>query len=209
MDQAGQEGLEVDLGDSGGRSPGASAGGSMPEERPGTFQWFIIGPPVNNTQRFKWVPSKKFISMFPSRGGMLNVNAQASLHIIQQRKNGLLSQSFSCSSSSTESKTTTTNYLDENTSKGAADKMLDDDQKKPEMDLNEFLQQMGILKDNSQAEVSQVAECDSTPLWKEQEETGSEASAMHFDSSNLESYGDLEYDLGFPSIWNFCGILDE
>ncbi|CDY33814.1 BnaCnng07320D [Brassica napus] len=87
--------------------------------------------------------------------------------------------------------------------------MLDDDQKKPEMDLNEFLQQMGILKDNSQAEVSQVAECDSTPLWKEQEETGSEASAMHFDSSNLESYGDLEYDLGFPSIWNFCGILDE
>lgn len=43
MDQAGQEGLEVDLGDSGGRSPGASAGGSMPEERPGTFQWFIIG----------------------------------------------------------------------------------------------------------------------------------------------------------------------
>ncbi|XP_013589356.1 PREDICTED: dehydration-responsive element-binding protein 2F-like [Brassica oleracea var. oleracea] len=167
------------------------------------------GPPVNNTQRFKWVPSKKFISMFPSRGGMLNVNAQASLHIIQQRKNGLLSQSFSCSSSSTESKTTTTNYLDENTSKGAADKMLDDDQKKPEMDLNEFLQQMGILKDNSQAEVSQVAECDSTPLWKEQEETGSEASTMHFDSSNLESYGDLEYDLGFPSIWNFCGILDE
>lgn len=45
--------------------------------------------------------------------------------------------------------------------------------KKPEMDLNEFLQQMEILKDNSQAEVSQVAECDSTPLWKEQEETGS------------------------------------
>ncbi|KAF3516124.1 hypothetical protein DY000_02061618 [Brassica cretica] len=147
--------------------------------------------------------------MFPSRSGMLNVNAQPSLHIIQQRKNGLLSQSFSCSSSSTESKTTTTSYLDENTSKGAADKMLDDDQKKPEMDLNEFLQQMGILKDNSQAEVSQVAECDSTPLWKEQEETGSEASTMHFDSSNLESYGDLEDDLGFPSIWNFCGILDE
>lgn len=28
--------------------------------------------------------------------------------------------------------------------------------KKPEMDLNEFLQQMEILKDNSQAEVSQV-----------------------------------------------------
>ncbi|CAH8363526.1 unnamed protein product [Eruca vesicaria subsp. sativa] len=53
------------------------------------------GPPVNNTQRFKWVPSKKFISMFPSRSGMLNVNAQPSLQITQQRldelrKNGLL-----------------------------------------------------------------------------------------------------------------------
>ncbi|KAF8114762.1 hypothetical protein N665_0034s0101 [Sinapis alba] len=187
------------------------------------------GPPVNNTQRFKWVPSKKFISMFPSLG-----NAQPSLHIIQQRldelkKNGLLSQSCSSSSFSTESKTnTTTSFVDEKTSKGETDKMLDDDEKKQEMDLNEFLQQMGILKDKSQPEASQVAECHSTPPWNEQEETespftaqsvswdtliempaGSETSAMHFDSSNLESYGDLEDDLGFPSIWNFCGILDE
>ncbi|KAJ4904872.1 Dehydration-responsive element-binding protein 2F [Raphanus sativus] len=159
------------------------------------------GPPVNKTQRFKWVPSRKFISMFPSRG-LLNVNAQPSLHVIQQRldelkKNGLLSQS-------------SINLLDE--------------QKKPEVDLNEFLQQMGILKDKCQAEASEVGECQYTPPWKEQEENvspftdqslgsetvidempGSETSAMHFDFSNFESYDDL----GFPSIWNFCGSLDE
>ncbi|KAG2325580.1 hypothetical protein Bca52824_008308 [Brassica carinata] len=166
------------------------------------------GPPVNNTQRFKWVPSRKFISMFPSSRCMLNVNAQPSLHTIQQRldelkKNGLLRQSCSSSPSSAS---------------------LLDEQKKPEMDLNEFLQQMGILKDESQAEASEIAECHSTPPWKEQEETvspftaqsvswetmidempGSETSAMHFDSSNFESYDDL----GFPSTWNFWGSLDE
>ncbi|KAJ0245879.1 Dehydration-responsive element-binding protein 2F [Hirschfeldia incana] len=174
------------------------------------------GVPLNKTQRFKWVPSRKFISMFPSRG-LLNVNAQPSLHIIQQRldelkKNGLISQSYS-----------STSFLDENTSK-----MLEgggaDDQKKPEMDLNEFIQQMGILKDKSQGEAREVAECHYTPPWKGQEETvspftaqslswetmtdevpGSETSDMHFDFSNFESYDDL----GFPSIWNFCGNLDE
>ncbi|CAH8386683.1 unnamed protein product [Eruca vesicaria subsp. sativa] len=180
------------------------------------------GPPVNNTQRFKWVPSKKFISMFPSRSGMLNVNAQPSLQTIQQRldelrKNGLLSHSYSSSSSSTESKTNTTSLLDEKTSKGATYKMLDDDEKKPEMDRNEFLQQMGIWKDKSQAEASEVAECQEetgSPFTAQSvswdtmiELPGSETSAMHFDC--FGSYGDLEDDLGFPSIWNFCGILDE
>ncbi|ESQ44315.1 hypothetical protein EUTSA_v10006489mg [Eutrema salsugineum] len=190
------------------------------------------GPPLSNTQRFKWVPSRKFISMFPSRV-MLNVNAQPSVHIIQQRleelkRNGLLSQSYSSSSSSTESKTNTS-LLDEKTSKGATDKMLegddDDDPKKPEIDLNEFLQQMGIMKDKSQAEAREVAECHSTPPWNEQEESGSpfeaqslcwdtmiemptsESSTMQFDFSNFGSY-DFEDDLGFPSIWNFCGSLD-
>ncbi|KAF8102153.1 hypothetical protein N665_0201s0436 [Sinapis alba] len=180
---------------------------------------------LNNTQRFKWVPSKKFISMFPSRG-LLNVNAQPSVHVIQQRldelkRNGLLSRSYSSSSSSTESKTNTNTLLDEKTSK---DKVLEgdgDDKKKPEIDLNEFLQQMGILKDKSQAEASQVAESHPTPPWNEQEEEagspftaqslswetliempGSETSAMQFDY-------DFEDDLGFSSIWNFCGSLDE
>ncbi|KAL0714675.1 hypothetical protein Bca4012_021654 [Brassica carinata] len=177
------------------------------------------GLPVNNTQRFKWVPSKKFISMFPSRG-LLNVNAQPSVHLIQQRldelkRNGLLSQSYSSSSSSTESKTNTTSLLDEKTSKGEeTDKVLEgDDKKKPEIDLNEFLQQMGILKDNSQAaEASQVVteqEDTGSPFTAESfnwetmiEMPGSETSAMQFDY-------DFEDDLGFSSIWDFCGSLDE
>ncbi|CAF2112622.1 hypothetical protein Bca4012_095539 [Brassica carinata] len=181
------------------------------------------GPPLNNTQRFKWVPSKKFISMFPSRG-LLNVNAQPSVQVIQQRldelkRNGLLSQSYSSSSSSTESKS----LLDDKNSKGEPDKVLegDGDKEKPEIDLNEFLQQMGILKDKSQAEASQVVESHPTLPWNEQEEggspftaqslswetmiemPGSETSAMQFD------YDFEDDDLGFSSIWNFCGSLDE
>lgn len=194
------------------------------------------GPPVSNTQRFKWVPSRKFISMFPSRA-MLNVNAQPSVHIIQQRleelkKNGLLSRSYSSCSSSTESKTNTS-LVDEKTSKGETEKMLEGDgdhdreQKKPEIDLNEFLQQLGILKDKkSQGEASEVAESHSTPSSIEQEETGSpskaqsfswdtlndempasETTTMQFDLSSFQGF-DFEDDLGFPSIWNFCGSLD-
>ncbi|CAN8279775.1 unnamed protein product [Cochlearia groenlandica] len=188
------------------------------------------GLPVNNTQKFKWVPSRKFISMFPSRG-LLNVNAQPSVHVIQQRleelkRNGLLSRSSSSSSSSTESKTNTST-LGEKTSSGGGDKMLEsgNNPKKPEIDLNEFLQQLGIIKDKSQAEASEVAESHSTPVWYEQEETesaftaeslswetlmempSSETSAMEFDCGDFGSY-DFEDDLGFPSIWNFCGSLD-
>ncbi|CAH8362140.1 unnamed protein product [Eruca vesicaria subsp. sativa] len=177
-------------------------------------------PPVNNTQRFKWVPSKKFISMFPSRG-LLNVNAQPSVQVIQQRldelkRNGLLSQSYSSSSSSTESKTNTT-------SKGEADKVLEgdgDDKKKPEIDLNEFLQQMGILKDKSEAEAREVVESNPTPPWNEQEEGGSPFTAQSLNwETMIEMPGsetlsmqfdyDFEDDLGFSSIWNFCGSLDE
>ncbi|KAL1194543.1 Dehydration-responsive element-binding protein 2F [Cardamine amara subsp. amara] len=188
-------------------------------------------PSLSSSQRFKWVPSRKFISMFPSCG-MLNVNAQPSVHIIQQRleelkKTGLLSQSYSSSCSSTESKTNTS-FLDEKTSKGESDKILEgdyDDQKKPEIDLTEFLQQLGILKDENQPEASEVGECHFTPPWNEQEETASplrgqsfgwdtliemprsETSTMQFDSSNFGSY-DFEDDLAFPSVWDFCGSLD-
>lgn len=186
-------------------------------------------PSLTNSQRFKWVPSRKFISMFPSCG-MLNVNAQPSVHIIQQRleelkKTGLLSQSYSSSSSSTESKTNTS-LLDEKTSKGETNNMLEGgDQKKPEIDLTEFLQQLGILKDEGHAEASEVAECHSPPPWNEQEETGSpfgaqnfswdtliemprsETATMQFDSCNFGSY-DFEDDVSFPSIWDYCGRLD-
>ena len=138
--------------------------------------------------------------MFPSRGGMLNVNSLSLVFTLSSKeKTDFYLNPFLVALPLPNRKLLLLAILMKIQARG----------QQTEMDLNEFLQQMEILKDNSQAEVSQVAECDSTPLWKEQEETGSEASTMHFDSSNLESYGDLEYDLGFPSIWNFCGILDE
>ncbi|GLT56836.1 hypothetical protein SLA2020_298510 [Shorea laevis] len=58
--------------------------------------------------RFKWIPSKNFISMFPSCG-LLNINAQPSVHVIHQRleelkkNNGALNKSSSSSSSSSSS----------------------------------------------------------------------------------------------------------
>ncbi|KFK35005.1 hypothetical protein AALP_AA5G221900 [Arabis alpina] len=163
------------------------------------------GPSPSNSQRFKWQKLEEL------------------------KKTGLLSQSYSSSSSSTESKANNTSLFDEKTSKGETEKMVegdDDDQKKPEIDLTEFLQQLGILKDEShQAEASEVAECHSTPPWNEQEETGSpfgaqsfswdtliemprsETATMQFDSSSFGIF-DFEDDLAFPSIWNFCGSLD-
>lgn len=115
-------------------------------------------------QGFKWVPSKKFISMFPSRGGMLNVNSLNLVFTLSSKeKTDFYLNPFLVALPLPNRKLLLLAILMKIQARG----------QQTEMDLNEFLQQMEILKDNSQAEVSQVAECDSTPLWKEQEETGS------------------------------------
>ncbi|KAI9121180.1 hypothetical protein K1719_008213 [Acacia pycnantha] len=63
----------------------------------------ITSSSVSKSQKFKWFPSKKFLSMFPSHG-LLNVNAQPSVDLIHQRLQQLqqkrvLSQISSSSSS--------------------------------------------------------------------------------------------------------------
>uniref|UniRef100_A0A6M2EJG4 AP2/ERF domain-containing protein n=1 Tax=Populus davidiana TaxID=266767 RepID=A0A6M2EJG4_9ROSI len=60
--------------------------------------------PPNKSQKFKWIPSKNFISTFPSCG-LLNIHAQPSVHVIHQRlqelkNNRPLNQSSVASSSS-------------------------------------------------------------------------------------------------------------
>ncbi|KAF3524439.1 hypothetical protein F2Q69_00049312 [Brassica cretica] len=102
--------------------------------------------------------------MFPSRGGMLNVNSLSLVFTLSSKeKTDFYLNPFLVALPLPNRKLLLLAILMKIQARG----------QQTEMDLNEFLQQMEILKDNSQAEVSQVAECDSTPLWKEQEETGS------------------------------------
>ncbi|GLT41982.1 hypothetical protein SLA2020_160060 [Shorea laevis] len=121
------------------------------------------------TNRFKWIPSKNFISMFPSCG-LLNIHAQPSVHVIHQRlqelkkNNGAMSQSSS-SSSSCESKTLTQIITEKTQVENSITKERDvdissaemmqgacDQQEKPQIDLNEFLQQLGIVREEKQSE---------------------------------------------------------
>ncbi|KAF8044010.1 hypothetical protein BT93_A2097 [Corymbia citriodora subsp. variegata] len=101
--------------------------------------------------KFKWFPSKNFISMFPSCG-LLNLSAQPNVHVIHQRleelkKNGGFGGAASPSSSSdSRLKEKEVEILSE---KAPAPGHREE---KPQIDLNEFLQQLGVLKEDSQSE---------------------------------------------------------
>ncbi|KAL2951175.1 hypothetical protein AAZX31_19G032300 [Glycine max] len=101
--------------------------------------------------KLKWFPSKNFISMFPSCG-LLNVNAQPS-------RNSVVSQSSSSSSNDPMAEIQNVDSKnhgeDENPPKDvqtSSEEVLGDLQEKPQIDLHEFLQQMGILKEERQLE---------------------------------------------------------
>ncbi|RDY09115.1 Dehydration-responsive element-binding protein 2F, partial [Mucuna pruriens] len=111
--------------------------------------------------KFKWIPSKNFISMFPSHR-LLNINAQPSVHLINQRiqelkRNSVVSQSPSGSSNgpkeeiqNVDSKNHGKNPPKE--AQTSSSEVLGDLQEKPQIDLHEFLQQLGILKEERQSE---------------------------------------------------------
>ncbi|GLT42263.1 hypothetical protein SLA2020_162750 [Shorea laevis] len=92
--------------------------------------------------RFKWTLSKNFISMFPSCC-LLNINAQPIVHVIHQRleelkkNNGALNQSFSSFSSSSFSLS-------------SCESKTDTQPEKSQIDLNEFLQQLGIVREDKE-----------------------------------------------------------
>ncbi|KAL0359505.1 UNVERIFIED_CONTAM: Dehydration-responsive element-binding protein 2F [Sesamum angustifolium] len=117
--------------------------------------------PLNKSHKFKWFPSNNVVSMFPSTG-LLNLNAQPSVRVIHQRlqelkKTGVLGQDSSSSSSSSDPKTDMHNVREqrqleipeanekESTEFSSENKVLTSEEK-PQLDLNEFLQQMGVLK---------------------------------------------------------------
>lgn len=152
--------------------------------------------PLNKSQKFKWFSSNSFMSMLPT-SGLLNLNAQPSVHVIHQKlqelkKAGLFSQTSTSSSSSN-----------------------------PISDLNEFLQQLGIVKKEEKTDALEVS---SMILEKEAQlpddddladfpesffawDTPSELPGIEYhqgaDTNNIHVYNVTE-ELAFPtSLWNF------
>ncbi|KAF7804095.1 dehydration-responsive element-binding protein 2F-like [Senna tora] len=187
------------------------------------------------SQNFKWLPSKKFISMFPSRG-LLNVTAQPSVNLIHQRleqlkhKKGVLTQASSASSSpkaklkviGSNSNNNAESPPKEEKAERSSEKKVEDVQEKPQIDLNEFLQQLGVLTEERQTErcdssgSSTETEalsgdyydqlgvfCDQSVNWEEMIEMHGIASNQGLEATHFPAY-DINEELTFStSIWNF------
>ncbi|KAJ8753425.1 hypothetical protein K2173_019824 [Erythroxylum novogranatense] len=201
----------------------------------------------HKSQKFKWIPSSNFISMFPSSSTLLNIHAQPSVHIIHQRlqelkKNGVIGQS-SNNVASTSDQSKLDHKLDIEIShhqnpqipmKKDVEMLLPPEEKtrveKPQIDLDEFLQQLGILKgaENQPEEKNDITENDFSVAAESSSLCGSnELAAIAEKSFNWDSLIDMHvingenqveethdhtfqiYDVEaelppFPSsIWNF------
>ncbi|KAK7336581.1 hypothetical protein VNO77_17127 [Canavalia gladiata] len=188
--------------------------------------------PITSGGKFKWFPSKNFISMFPSCG-LLNVNAQPSVHLIHQRlqelkNNSVVSQSSSGSSNDPKAQIQNVDSKnhEENPSKlkdaqTSSEEVLGDLHEKPQIDLHEFLQQMGILKEERQSERTHSSGSSTMPeamlddndqleLFSDKSVNWDELIEMHgitgiqeSEATQLEAF-DTNDDLTFStSIWNF------
>ncbi|CAJ2671408.1 unnamed protein product [Trifolium pratense] len=190
------------------------------------------------TGKFKWLPSKNFISMFPSCG-LLNVNAQPSVHLIHQRlqefkQNAVAASQSSLSSSSNDRKAEEIQNVESNKNHAenppkekdvqtSANKMLGDFQEeKPQIDLHEFLQQMGILKEETHSEQTEssgsstvheaVSKDDNNQLgifsdtsvnWEALIEMHGFADIPESEATQLEAYDPNDHLNFSTSIWNF------
>ncbi|OIT20232.1 PREDICTED: dehydration-responsive element-binding protein 2F [Nicotiana attenuata] len=113
--------------------------------------------PLNKSQKFKWFSSTNFVSSFPNcTTGLLNLSAQPNVHVIHQRLQELKKMEASSSSSSiSDPKNEIYNFTKQPhlTIPQTKEKEVEFSsqnksvvQEKPQIDLNEFLQQLGILK---------------------------------------------------------------
>ncbi|RVW16483.1 Dehydration-responsive element-binding protein 2F [Vitis vinifera] len=158
-----------------------------------------FNPPIKS-QNLKWFLSKNFISMFPS-SGLFNINAQTSVHLIHQR-------------------------LEDLKKNGVIDPLLlvlpipGEHEEKPQIDLNEFLQQLGMPRDECQSEGSNMTESLAAPessLKDDNELVGFAEESFSLDAlikmcgiedhqgadaSNFQGYGLYEEPAFPPYIWN-------
>ncbi|KAI9080800.1 hypothetical protein K1719_037313 [Acacia pycnantha] len=179
------------------------------------------------SQKFKWFPSKNFISMFPSCG-LLNINAQPSVHVIHQKLQQLKQNevpNHTPTSSSCDPKAevqiiggnhNADNPPNEKEAKTSSESMLSVIQDKPQIDLHEFLQQMGVLKDEKQSGSSTKSEAlsndfsdnfgecsDKSVNWEELMEMHAVADNQGSEATQFQAY-DINEELTFTtSIWDF------
>ncbi|KAJ6300479.1 hypothetical protein OIU76_021301 [Salix suchowensis] len=146
--------------------------------------------------------------MFPSCG-LLNIHAQPSVHVIHQRlqelkNNRALHQSpVASSSSSSESRNEVMIVSEENhvANLSVAEKdveissekmLIRNHDEKPQIDLNEFLQQLGILKEEKQPDSNDVEECLLVPESSQKDEN--ELAALADRSFNWDSLIEMHGD---------------
>lgn len=177
--------------------------------------------PSKSRNKFKWFPSRNFVSMFPSCG-LLNLNAQPSVHVIHQRLQELQQRT----NGSSDSKAGQADR-DEGCQKEKEQAEIGFREEKPQIDLNEFLQQMGILKgedpsDKNGVEESSVEESNGAAQessFRDYDQLGIfEDKSFDWDSLiEMQGFGDHQeggmsscpvYDPGEgltlpPNIWNF------
>ncbi|KAL1549977.1 hypothetical protein AAHA92_17996 [Salvia divinorum] len=163
--------------------------------------------PLSKSHKFKWFPANNFHSKLTSTG-LLNLNAQPSVHVIHQRlqelkKSGVLGQDYSSSSSSSDPK----NDM----------QVLSED---PQLEIHE---QLGVLK----GEGHQPCESNNTSRNFTEMESLSfnddafgTCAANHFNWDTLSEIAEADIHLGaettnfhvrdsneelffHPSIWNF------
>ncbi|KAL4558086.1 hypothetical protein LXL04_036282 [Taraxacum kok-saghyz] len=109
--------------------------------------------PLNKSHKFKWFSSNKFMSIFPATG-LLNLNAQPSVHVIHQRLEELKKTQVSSSSSSSSNSSSVVDQIGHDQVTVTSEKNVTHVKEcviqKPQIDLNEFLQQIGVLKKDDQ-----------------------------------------------------------
>lgn len=119
---------------------------------------------LGKQSRFKWFTSKSLVSMIPSCG-LLNINAQHNVHVIHKKLQELKSNNTKLSPSSSSSSSSSSST----TCKSLVNEALNPPvipMEKPQIDLREFLQQMGLVKEdnNTQFASMEAAEENSSPL---------------------------------------------
>lgn len=181
------------------------------------------------SQKFKWLPSKKFISLFPSHG-LLNVNAQPSVNLIHQRLQQLKQKEVLCQSPSGSASDPKAelqmidnkNHARSQKTERSYENVFEDEKEKPQIDLQEFLQQLGVLNEQRRPERSDSSEsstepealsrdysdqlgvlCDQSVNWEALIEMHGIADTQGLEASHFQAY-DINEDLTFSSsIWNF------
>ncbi|GFP89681.1 dehydration-responsive element-binding protein 2f [Phtheirospermum japonicum] len=183
--------------------------------------------PLSKSHKFKWFHSNNFSQILPTTG-LLNLNAQPSVHVIHQRlqelkKTGILGQNSSSrdpKNSKNERAQLEIRETKEKESEVSSGKKVIASEDKPQIDLNEFLQQLGVLKRDDQPEKSKsLTELESLSSFKDDEDgfrnyadknfnwdtlselAGGEAQIE--EASTFHAYDSNEELIFSPSIWNF------